>query len=260
MPSYLVTGANRGLGYGFVTFLAKNPENTIVGIVRNKEAADKSVAADGLKNVTMIQAEVVDLKSLLAAREKVAHITGGSLDYLINNAAYIDHTSQGKSLDDFEDSPEALDKALVDSFNVNVVGVIHVINVFLPLIKKGTQKKVVVISSGMADPDLVNSGISTDAPYTISKAAVNMAICKYNAKYKKEGILFFALSPGVVATWEGTQEPPSVIQDLRKMVPDWPGPLTPLESAEACVKVMHDFNAEEHGGSFVSHHGNKQWL
>ncbi|OQV10210.1 hypothetical protein CLAIMM_14239 [Cladophialophora immunda] len=260
MPSYLVTGANRGLGYGFVKYLAQNPENTIIGIVRDKAAADKSVAADGLKNVTMIQAEVADHKSLLTAREKVAQITGGSLDYLINNAALIDTTTQGKGLDDFEDAPDVLDKGLVDSFNVNVVGVIHVINVFLPLIKKGSAKKVVLISSGMADPDLVNSGVFADGPYTISKAAANMAVFKYNAKYKKEGILFFALSPGVVATWpEGEEEPP-VIAEFRKNAPGWKGPLTPRESAAACLKVIHDFNAEENGGSFVSHHGNKQWL
>ena len=277
MPSYLVTGANRGLGvsdepihstpailtprqYGFVKYLAKNPENTIIGIVRDKTKADKSVAADGLNNVTMIQADIADYKSLLAAREKVAQITGGSLDYLINNAALIDTTTQGKGLDDFEDEPEVLDKGLIDSFNVNVVAVIHTINIFLPLIKKGSAKKVVLISSGMADPDLVNAGVFADGPYTISKAAANMAIFKYNAKYKKEGILFFAISPGVVATWpEGTPEPP-VIQVFRQRNPGWKGPLTPLESAEACLKVIHEFNAEENGGSFVSHWGNKQWL
>ncbi|OAP65662.1 hypothetical protein AYL99_01634 [Fonsecaea erecta] len=259
MPSYLVTGANRGLGYGFVKYLAQRPENTIIGIVRDKAAADKAVAADGLKNVTMVQAEIANYKSLLAAREQVVKITGGSLDCLINNAAFIDKSSQGKALDEFEDAPEVLEHGLVESFHVNVVGLIHTINAFLPLIKNGSIKKVVLISSGMADPDLVNSGIFADGPYTISKAAANMAIFKYNAKYKQEGILFFALSPGVVATWEGEDEPP-VIAALRQGYPQWKGPLTPLESAEMCVKVIHDFNAQENGGSFVSHFGNKQWM
>jgi NAD(P)-dependent dehydrogenase (short-subunit alcohol dehydrogenase family) len=178
---------------------------------------------------------------------------------LINNAAWIDRTSMGKALDEFADETELLEGSLLESFKVNVVGVIHTINAFLPLVKKGSAKKVVLISSGMADPALINSGIATDAPYTISKAAANTAIYKYNAKYKKEGILFFALSPGVVATW-GEGEEPEVIGDLRKGAPGWPGPLTPLESVEACLKVIHSFTAEENGGSFVSHHGNQQWL
>lgn len=240
-------------------YLAKDPANTIIGIVRDKQAADKAVAADGLKNVTMVQAEIGDYKSLLSVREKIAEISGGGIDYLINNAAFIDKSSQGKALDEFEGETEVLVHGLTESFQVNVVGIIHTINAFLPLIKKGSAKKVALISSGMADPALVNSGIASDAPYTISKAAANMAIYKYNAKYQKEGILFFALSPGVVSTWEGDEEP-SVIQNLRKGAPGWPGPLTPLESATACVNVIHSFTAEENGGSFVSHHGNQQWL
>ncbi|KAI1614026.1 hypothetical protein EDD36DRAFT_495149 [Exophiala viscosa] len=261
MPSYLVTGANRGLGYGFVQYLAKDPSNTIIGLVRNKASADKTIAADGLKNVTMLQADISDRKSLLAAREEVHKITGGSLDYLINNAAYIDRNTEANALDEYEETdPDMMERELKASFDVNVVGVINTINIFLPLIKKGATKKVVVISTGMADPDLVNGGgVSNAGPYAISKAAVNMAVCKYNAKYKVQGILFFALSPGVVATWEG--EEPLVLQGFRQMVPGWSGPLQPLESAEMCVKVIHDFSLENgNGGSFVSHYGNKEWL
>jgi len=120
----------------------------------------------------------------------------------------------------------------------------------------------VVISSGMADPDLVNGGgIWNSAPYTISKAAVNMVVCKYNARYKDQGVLFFALSPGVVATWPKDKGPPAAIQDLKNMMPHWAGPLNPLESAEMCMKVTYDFSLEKgNGGAFVSHYGNKQWL
>ena len=37
------------------------------------------------------------------------------------------------------------------SFSVNVVGVFNTINKFLPLIKRGKEKKIVAISSGMGD-------------------------------------------------------------------------------------------------------------
>lgn len=63
------------------------------------------------------------------------------------------------------------------------------------------MKKVITISSGVADIDLTNDlEISFAAPYSISKAAVNLAVAKYNAFYKQEGILFLSISPGVVAT------------------------------------------------------------
>ena len=53
----------------------------------------------------------------------------------------------------------------------------------------------------MASTDLVNEvEIDMAGPYVISKAAVNMAVAHYNALYKKEGILFMAISPGYVDT------------------------------------------------------------
>jgi NAD(P)-dependent dehydrogenase (short-subunit alcohol dehydrogenase family) len=207
----------------------------------------------------MIEGDITDRKTLLAARDEVAKITGGSLDYLINNAAYVSESTGHRDIGDFENDPEVLEQDLNRSFAINVIGVINTINVFLPLIKKSSIKKVTVISSGMADADLINGGVKDAVPYTISKGAVNTAVCKYNAKYKQEGILFFALSPGVVKTWSGDDEP-AAVDMLRQMVPNWSGPLTPLESAAACLKVIYGFNAAEHGGAFVSHLGTKQWL
>ena len=42
--------------------------------------------------------------------------------------------------------------------------------------------------------------LATAAPYCISKATVNLAVAKYNALYKQEGMLFMAISPGFVST------------------------------------------------------------
>ena len=53
----------------------------------------------------------------------------------------------------------------------------------------------------MADADFINQvDITIAAPYSISKAALNVAVAKYNALYRSEGILFMAISPGLVNT------------------------------------------------------------
>lgn len=55
----------------------------------------------------------------------------------------------------------------------------------------------------MADLDFtLNFSIATAAPYSISKAAVNMLVAKYHNAYKEEGMLFMGISPGLVATAE----------------------------------------------------------
>jgi NAD(P)-dependent dehydrogenase (short-subunit alcohol dehydrogenase family) len=90
---------------------------------------------------------------------------------------------------------------MLESFKINTLGNIHLFNLALPLIRKGQAKKIIAISSGMTDPDFItNFSITDGAPYTISKGALNIAIAKFDAQYRKEGILFMAISPGLVAT------------------------------------------------------------
>ena len=99
------------------------------------------------------------------------------------------------------DDPQTLIEDLQASFEVNVIGVINTVNTFIPLIRKGQEKKVITLGTGMADIDLINDfDVAIGAPYSISKGAVNVAVAKYNALYKSEGILFMAVSPGFVDT------------------------------------------------------------
>lgn len=99
------------------------------------------------------------------------------------------------------DEHQTLVKDLQVCFEVNVIGVISTIQTFIPLLRKGNAKKVFTLSSGMADIDLINQiDVAVAAPYSISKGALNIAVAKYSALYKGEGILFMAVSPGFVAT------------------------------------------------------------
>ncbi|GAD93583.1 hypothetical protein TRV_02338 [Paecilomyces variotii No. 5] len=281
MPSYVITGASRGLGFEFVRQLSQNPENVVIGLVRNRAAADSKVQAQGLKNVHIVEVDYTDLPSLKKAAEKVKDLTGGGLDYLINNAAQVSYISSHKSLVDLyailvlelkilsrdsnmepnnsDDDFSTMEKDLRDSFDINVIGVIKTINAFLPLIKKGTVKKVITISSGMADLDLINDlEVDVSAPYTISKGAVNIAMAKYNAVFKKEGILFLSISPGVVATERASEVSEEEKQAFGALAakfatyaPDFKRPLTPEESVKAVLSVVHKASVQA---------GDRWWL
>ena len=90
-----------------------------------------------------------------------------------------------------------------------MIGVIHTINTFLPLIRKSSIKKVITITSGIGDIQFtLQSGFPVAAPSSISKAAVNLANAKYAVAHKAEGIIFLALSPGYVATGEVARRSP----------------------------------------------------
>lgn len=68
---------------------------------------------------------------------------------------------------------------------------VHLFNLFTPLIKKGTAKKIISVSTGSADADLTAQyELDLGGPYAITKSAGNMVVAKYSAQYAKEGILF----------------------------------------------------------------------
>ncbi|KAF7595990.1 hypothetical protein BBP40_004136 [Aspergillus hancockii] len=270
MSSYLITGASRGLGFEFIRYLAQDPKNTVIGLVRNKPAADAKAKEEGLHSVYMVEAQYTDILSLKSAAESVKKITGGGLDYLINNAAVVSHVSEFKTLGDFDDDFETLEKDIMESLEINLLGVIKTVQAFLPLIRNGKSKKVIAISSGMADIDLINATeIAFASPYAISKGAVNVAIAKYNALYNKEGILFLAISPGYVST-ERNKEGPApadvdkaaiLVGKFAEYAPHFRRPLTPRESVTAVLSVSNKASiANGDGGAFISHLGNKQWL
>ncbi|KPM42974.1 hypothetical protein AK830_g3545 [Neonectria ditissima] len=270
MPSYIVTGASRGLGYAFLKVLALDPANTVVGLVRNVEAASRRLAADGVTNVHVFPGDITDEASLKLAAEETGRIVGcKGLDVLINNAAYISETSALKSLQDFEHDVQSVIDDAQKSFDVNVVGVLKTVFAFLPLIQRGTLKKVVAISSGMADIDFINeTKLSNAVPYSMSKAALSTLFAKLNASYEDQGILFFSLCPGLVDTAEGNadllNEDILLLRDINAKFDLYaPGfePSGPLESAESCLAAIGRSSIEGgHGGSFLSHNGTRRWM
>jgi NAD(P)-dependent dehydrogenase (short-subunit alcohol dehydrogenase family) len=134
---------------------------------------------------------------------EVSKITD-SIDYLIVNGAYISLKSSHFQPSQFTGHAAELREEMVDSLDVNVIGVVYSINAFLPLVRKGAAKKITVISTGMADADMV---VQHDIPgsmiYASMKAATNVVVAKYAVELRGEGITVLALSPGVVNTQEG---------------------------------------------------------
>lgn len=167
-----------------------------------------------MQNVHLIQADMADNVSLVAAAAKTNLITGGSVDYLIVNGAYVNLEETFLSPSEVVGKEDLLTSSMTESLKVNVLGAVFSINAFLPLVRKSSIKKVTVISSWFADRDWAEkSSISFNMTYSTMKAALNIVITKFAAEFKSEGIIFLALSPGMVDT---TQDKP---QGQSK----WPG-------------------------------------
>jgi len=264
MPSYVVIGASRGIGFEFVKqLLAKG--NEVFALARNP---DKSAGLQELKenkNLHLLKGDITKPEDMRAAAQATAKITGGSLDVLINNAAFLSFEAGFNAIDEFE-SDEILLKSFNDNWNTNVLGIVFATNAFTPLLAEGKLKKVLTLSSGMGDPAFtIDTEYEWNVGYSVAKCALEMVNVKYAAKYKKEGWTFLAISPGVVNT-AVEAPPPADIPKLqamgarfKKAVPSWTGPITPTVSVEMMLDVF-DKAGPEMSGKFISHHGNKEWL
>jgi NAD(P)-dependent dehydrogenase (short-subunit alcohol dehydrogenase family) len=170
----------------------------------------------------------------------------------------------------------------------NAISYAHLFSAYIPLILEGRAKKVIALSTGMADVELTRKyDVWMGASYAIAKAALNMIVAKFSAEYREKGVLFLSISPGFVNTsdtsggkcsivpprdvstrTDSNLAPEPVLKALSAMVgkfqdyaPDWKGAITPAESVRMVLHVIEEASVEKgDGGNFVSHFGNTQWL
>lgn len=83
-------------------------------------------------------------------------------------------------------------------FRDNVVGAHVVTSAFLPLLRKGTQKKVANLSTTLGSMEMAPRYKVFPVPaYKVAKAALNMLTVQQALEYGEEGFTFLVLSPGV---------------------------------------------------------------
>ncbi|KAI0407919.1 NAD(P)-binding protein [Xylaria palmicola] len=240
MPSYLITGVSRGIGFELLCQVSQNPDNVVVGLVRDKAATEKKVLAElNRPNIHIVQADLTDYDSLKKSIDAVAPIVNGSLDCVIANAGYISKWSQYDPIGALgERDHKKLEDDMLECFRVNVIGNVHLFTICMPLILKGQMKKVVTISSGMGDTDLTREyKLVLSAPYSISKTAMNAAAAKFHAQYADQGVLFLNICPGTVdtgvyddATEEQMRPVLTQVAAFKQYSPSFEGPETPAES------------------------------
>ncbi|KAL8858282.1 MAG: hypothetical protein Q9178_005145 [Gyalolechia marmorata] len=272
MSVYVITGVSKGIGFELVKQISEDPKNLVVGLVRDKAGTEKKVAAKlgDRSNVHILHGDLSSYDSLKQAAADTAKIVGErGIDYLVANGAFVTTFDFYDPIGVLADKVEELEDVLLKSIQTNVVGNIHLFNLFLPLVMKGKVKKVIHISSGHADLDLINDlEIETSALYSAAKAAMNVIVAKFNAQYKKDGVLFVSISPGAIEVGHFVNATPEQIQSLTGFMgklstyaPHFKG-FTPVDEAIPVIKSTWEKASIDNGnsGAFISHFGNKQWL
>ena len=215
MKYALVTGCDHGVGLALAEQLVGR--GYAVAACR-LDGNEKQIDALAEKHPSSVAVLPLDIASDASVKEAVAAFPFPALDLLINNAGILGHMENGP------DGP--LDFGLMQRvMNVNAFGALRVTTAFLPLLRKGTEKTVVNISSEAGSiGDCFRTGWFG---YCMSKAANNMQGALLHNTLRQEGGRVIQIHPGHVATY------------MRGHL-DAEAPLTPEESARQVLSVVLD--------------------
>jgi len=222
MSTVLVTGANRGLGLEFARQYAADGWK-VYAACRDPDAAKElgQLAAGSGGAIRVLALEVTDAASVRAAAESLA---GDPIDLLINNAGIGSPKKQRLGSLDYAAWAHVLD--------VNTLGPVRVVEAFLDNIAKGSDRKIVTLTSAMGS--IADNASGGSYAYRSSKAAVNIVMKSLSIDLAPRGISCVVVHPGWVRTAMGG--------------PD--GKLTPTQSVAALRKLIAGLKPEDAGRFF----------
>ena len=210
MPSVLITGANRGLGFEFAKqYLADGWQ--VYAACRDPDSASelrRLADASGHK-LRILNLDVTDRSSVKAA---AAEVDGQAIDLLINNAGIGGPRGQTVGNIDYEAWAKVLD--------ANTMGPMRVSEAFVDNVARSERKLIVTLTSGMGSIADNTSGGSV--AYRSSKAAVNMVMRSLAIDLAPRGITCVVVNPGWVQTDMGgphaTITPAASVTSLRRLI------------------------------------------
>ena len=209
MKTYLVTGANRGIGYEYCRQLQARGDR-VIAVCRTSSpelAALKIQIEPGI--------EVTSAESVAALGQRLSDT---AIDVLINNAGILRRVTLENL--DFD--------SIREQFEVNAIGALRVTQALLPRLRSGS--KIILMTSRMGSIGDNTSGSSYG--YRMSKVALSMAGKSLAHDLKPRGIAVAILHPGLVQT---------------RMTNFTPGGISPEESVRGLLQRIEQLTLATSG-------------
>lgn len=235
----LITGANKGIGLETARQLAKAGYHIYLGS-RDKNNGDKAVEklkAEGFNDVELLLIDVTSEQSVQQAHDELIKRTD-KLDVLINNAGIPGAFPQQPS--------NANNDNLHNVFEVNFFGPIRTVRIFIDLLKKAENPRIVNVTSDLGsltlhnDPDWEHYHFKS-AAYGPSKTALNAYTVALAAELK-DSFKVNAVNPGYTNTEFNNNQGPKPVED---------------GAAPIVAYAMLDKNGPT--GKYISDYGETPW-
>ena len=224
MPrTFVVTGANRGIGLEYVRQLLARGERVIATAREPEKAVElRALETDRLEILPL------DVTSRESVDAFAGALGGRAVDVLINNAGTASPWGQGLEEVDLDEMRR--------DFEVNALGPVRVTRALLPALRKSAHPVIAHTTSKMGSIADNTSGGSYG--YRMSKAALNMFNKSLSQDPAVRGAICVVLHPGWVQTRMGGAQAPT----------------PPEESVRGLLQVL-DSLTPEHDGKFLDFRG-----
>jgi len=185
-----ITGANRGIGAGFVRAYLQAGATVYGGVRSIRKPEVEQLQERFPQRFVPFQIDVANTGSVQKGFEQLGATTD-RIDILINNAGMAKEPNEQK-LSDISEAD------ILEVFNVNTLGPLRCVQTALPLLRNSQEAKVIFISSSAAS--ISGQGGGRGVPYCVSKGALNMLAKLLYFHLKDEGVASAAIHPGWVQT------------------------------------------------------------
>lgn len=239
MPTYVLTGANRGIGLEFVRQLSRHTDNTVIAGVRTlnpppSDLIDLQKASTG--KVYILQVDTSSESSIHDFATSVTKTLGSptaKIDYLLNNAG-INSSPDLTSLD-------FVGADLQRHIAVNVIGPARIVAELVPYLQQSSV--VMNMTSKLGSLTYTGQEPAKCVVYSISKTALNMLTLHQASDLKNAGVIVIVLSPGWVKTEMGGEG----------------AILEPEESVSNIIKTLGGLDASKSGKCFWYDGQEREW-
>ena len=204
----LITGGNRGIGFGLLKILSD--KHNVIITVRDNEKGENAVSklVHSKNELSYVVMDVNNPDSVISAADNIVQIFD-NIDLLINNAGILFKEYDLPAIETSEES-------ILKTFNTNTLGVLRVCKSIIPMMNNGGR--IINISSGMGQLDDMEGGSTA---YRLSKTALNSLTKILSRELLPKGIKVNTICPGWVQTDMGGQNATLTVQESASKIVDF---------------------------------------